>query len=63
MVFVFCASHILNSSLICADNPSVCIIFVFTAKVEGREKISTMTGQFELVVRLRVVVRGAYLAN
>lgn len=59
----WCLSYILNSSLTYSDNPSVCILFVFTSKVEGKEKISTMTGQFELVARLRVVLRGGYLAN
>lgn len=52
----FGASLILNSSLIYSDNSSVCIIFVFIAKAEGKEKISTVTGQFELVIRLRVLL-------
>lgn len=59
----FGASRILNSSLIYSDISSLCMIFVFTAKAEGKDKISTVTGQFELVIRLRVALGGAYLAN
>lgn len=61
MIFVFYASYILNPSSIYSDNLPLCVVFVFTSKIEGKGEISSIAGQLELVIRLKMVLRGACL--
>ena len=58
---VFYASYVLNPSSIYSDNLSPCVVFVFTYKIEGKGEISSITGQLELVIRLKMVLSGACL--
>lgn len=59
-IFLY-ASHALNPFSIHSDNPSLCVVFACTSKIEGKGEISSMTGELELVIRLRMALRGSYL--
>lgn len=59
-IFLY-ASHVLNPFSIYSDNPSLCVVFACTSKIEGIGKISSMTGELELVIRLRMALRGSNL--
>lgn len=56
-----CAAHARNPFSIHSDDPSLCVVFACTSKIEGKGEISSMTGELESVIRLRTALRGSCL--